>query len=69
VLGVRQKFQTYPDLPSCVDGCSTRLMVDEYVNVQPSGRLIDTGWQISHDKPARPGPAAEGPNQRGSYLR
>lgn len=89
VLGVRQKFQTYPDLPSCtdgfrtgpaapvvraaqagfaeldhpgpfsgggssgVDGCSTQLMVDEYVDVPAvyRGTLIDTGWQISDDKP------------------
>ena len=89
VLGVRQKFQTYPDLPSCtdgfrtgpavpvvraaqagfaeldhpgpfsgggssgVDGCSTQLMVDEYVDVPAvyGGTLIDTGWQISQDQP------------------
>ena len=87
-LGVRQKFHSYPDLPSCtdgfrtgpaapvvraaqagfaeldhpgpfsgggssgVDGCSTQLMLHEHVDVPAFYRrtLIDTGWQISHDK-------------------
>lgn len=88
-VGVRQKFDAYPALPSCtdafrtgpavpvtraaqagfaeldhpgpfsgggssgVDGCSSQLMVHEHVDVPGlyRGTLIDSGWQVSHDRP------------------
>ena len=98
VLGVRQKFDRYPDLPSCtagfragpalpvvraaqagfaeldhpgpfsgggssgVDGCSSQLMVDARVDVPAVYRqtLIEAGWRIGHDEPARDfGPDAQ----------